>query len=188
MSNMRNSCRILMTAPPRFLNWFHLQSIIDMANDTLRLHRFMSKAEYIMYQSGEILHNNTDHYRNGKGGSTSKGFCFFIGNVREWAHRLNGLVSFDVLLTVEFNGVDLDGDVYISSGVYADNPSAEYPKRKLYREVCTTAYSRESMRFISADFSYSIDPRFFSKMYAQAKILKRIPPFINPKTCQYPNI
>lgn len=172
MSNMRNSCRILMTAPPRFLNWFHLQSIIDMANDTLRLHRFMSKAEYIMYQSGEILHNNTDHYRNGKGGSTSKGFCFFIGNVREWAHRLNGLVSFDVLLTVEFNGVDLDGDVYISSGVYADNPSAEYPKRKLYREVCTTAYSRESMRFVSADFSWASDPRFISRSEALAYAMR----------------
>lgn len=132
----------------------------------------MSKAEYIMYQSGEVLHNNTDHYRNGKGGSTSKGFCFFTGNVREWAHRLNGLVSFDVLLTVEFNGEDLDGDVYISSGVYADNPSAEYPKRKLYREVCTTAYSRESMRFVSADFSWALNPRFVSRDERLAYVLR----------------
>lgn len=159
-----------------------------MANDTLRLHRFMSKEEYIMYQSGEILRNDTDHYRNGEGGSTSKGFCFFIGSVREWAHRLNGLVSFDVLLTVEFNGVDLDADVCISTGIYADNPSAEYPKRKLYREVCTTAYSLQSMRFVSADFSYSYDPRFVSKEYALTKILKRIPPIVKPSNCQYPNI
>lgn len=32
MSNMRISNRILMTAPSRFLNSFHIQSIIDMAN------------------------------------------------------------------------------------------------------------------------------------------------------------
>ena len=71
-----------------------------MATDKLILHRFMSREEYIMYQSGEVLHNDTDHYKGGKGGSTSTGFCFFIGNVCVWAHRLNGLVSFDVLLTV----------------------------------------------------------------------------------------
>lgn len=151
-----------------------------MAVDKLILHRFMSKAEYIMYQSGEVLHNNTDHYRNGKGGSTSRGFCFFMGNVREWAHRLNGIVSFDVLLTVEFNGEDLDGDVYISSGVYADNPSAEFPKRKLYREVCTTAYSRESMRFVCADFSWASDPRFFSRDDALAYALRRMPNMVYP--------
>ena len=134
-----------------------------MATDKLILHRFMSREEYIMYQSGEVLHNDTDHYRDGKGGSTSTGFCFFIGNVREWAHRLNGLVSFDVLLTVELDLENSDADVYITSGLYADDPSSEYPKRKLYREVCTTAYSRQSMRFISADFSWATDPRFISK-------------------------
>lgn len=132
----------------------------------------MSREEYIMYQSGAVLHNEKDHYRDGKGGSTSKGFCFFIGNVREWAHRLNGLVSFDVLLTVEFNGIDLDADVCISSGVYAEDPSAENPKRKIYREVCTTAYSRQSMKFVSADFSWASDPRFISRQEAMARFLK----------------
>lgn len=134
-----------------------------MAKDKLILHRFMSREEYIMYQSGEVLHNDIDHYQGGKGGSVSKGFCFFIGRAREWAHRLNGLVSFDVLLTVELDLENTDADVYISTGVYADNPSAEYPKRKLYREVCTTAYSKQSMRFISADFTWAIDPRFVNK-------------------------
>ena len=126
-----------------------------MATDKLILHRFMSREEYIMYQSGEVLHNDTDHYKGGKGGSTSIGFCFFIGSVRVWAHRLNGLVSFDVLLTVELDMMNTDADVCISTGMYADDPSAEFPKRKHYREVCTTAYSKQSMRFISADFSWS---------------------------------
>lgn len=159
-----------------------------MAKDKLILHRFMSREEYIMYQSGEVLHNDTDHYRNGKGGSVSKGFCFFTGNVREWAHRLNGLVSFDVLLTVELDPENTDADVYISSGVYADDPSAEYPKRRLYREVCTTAYSMNSMRFISVNFTWAVKPLFYSKDQLLAMVLRRIPPIVKPKTCQYPNI
>lgn len=159
-----------------------------MNKDRLILHRFMSREEYIMYQSGEVLHNDTDHYRNGKGGSVSKGFCFFAGSVREWAHRLNGLVSFDVLLTVELDLENTDADVYISSGVYADDPSSEYPKRKLYREVCTTAYSQNSMRFVSANFMYASDPRFYSKDQLLAMVLSRIPPIVKPTSCQYPNI
>ena len=158
-----------------------------MATDKLILHRFMSREEYIMYQSGEVLHNDTDHYQGGKGGSTSTGFCFFIGNVRVWAHRLNGLVSFDVLLTVELDLMNTDADVCISTGMYADYPSTEFPKRRLYREVCTTAYSKQSMRFISADFSWASNPRFVSKNM-MAKVLQRIPPIVNPITCQYPNI
>ena len=159
-----------------------------MAKDKLTLHRFMSREEYIIYQSGEVLHNDTDHYRDGKDGSTSTGFCFFIGNIHEWARRLNGLVSFDVLLTVELDLMNTDADVYISSGVYADNPSSEFQKRRLFREVCTTAYSRESMRFISVYFPWEIYPRFISKDERLAMVLRRIPPIVKPTTCQYPNL
>lgn len=159
-----------------------------MAKDKLILHRFMSREEYIMYQSGEVLHNDTDHYQGGKGGSVSKGFCFFTGNGREWAHRLNGLVTFDVLLTVELDLENTEADVYISSGVYADDPSAEFPKRKLYREVCTTAYSKQSMRFISADFSWASNPRFISKADSLAMFLRRGCAIVKYNACQYPNI
>lgn len=100
--------------------------------DKIILHRFMSREEYEKYMSGKVLRNKTDHYRDGEGGSVSKGFCFFDGPADMWAHRLNGLVTFDVLLTVEFNGEDLDADVYMSTGVYCDNPMAVYPKRKKY--------------------------------------------------------
>ena len=134
-----------------------------MASDKLILHRFMCRQEYYKYLSGEVLHNESDHYRDGKGGSTSRGFCFFKGNVREWAHRLNGLVSFDVLLTVEIDVLNFDGDIRISSGVYAEDPSEEYVKRRLLREICTTAYSMATMRFVSADFKYSMNPNFVSK-------------------------
>ncbi|MGN0236768.1 MAG: hypothetical protein ACI4AK_01570 [Lepagella sp.] len=133
-----------------------------MAGDTLILHRFMSRVEYLKYLSGEVLHNETDHMRKGNA-TTSKGFCFFIGDVDEWAHRLNGLVSFDVLLTVEFNGIDMDADVHISKGVYCEDPKADLIKHKICRELCTTAYSMASMRLVSADFKYSMNPYFISK-------------------------
>lgn len=159
-----------------------------MAKDNLILHRFMSREEYIMYQSGEVLHNDTDHYRDDKGGSTSKGFCFFTGNVSEWAHRLNGLVTFEVQLTVEVDFDNTDADICISTGMYADDPSAEFPKRRLYREVCTTAYSKQSMRFVSADFSWASDPRFISKDQLLAIPLSQISLIVKPTTCKYPNI
>lgn len=159
-----------------------------MATEKIIVHRFMSRAEYDKYMAGEVLHNDTDHYQGEKGGSVSKGFCFFTGYPFEWAHRLNGLVSFDVLLTVELDLENTDADVYISSGVYADDPSSEYPKRKLYREVCTTAYSQNSMRFVSANFMYASDPRFYSKDQRLAMVLSRIPPIVKPTSCQYPNI
>lgn len=135
--------------------------------DKMTLHRFMSRAEYDKYKAGEVLRNDTDHYHGGKGGSTSVGFCFFTGPVKAWAHRLNGLVDFDVLLTVEFSGEDLDADVYVSLGQYCDNPMAAYPQPSMHREVCTTAYSRRSMRMVSADFSYGMNPWFHNRREAQ---------------------
>ena len=38
--------------------------------------RFMSRAEWDAFQDGKILINETDHYKGGKGGSLSAGFCF----------------------------------------------------------------------------------------------------------------
>lgn len=119
----------------------------------------MSIEEYEAYRSGLMLQNTTDHYRGGLGGSLSRGFCFFSGNVARWAQRLNGLVSFDVLLTVEVS----PERVKESRGVYADyaaNPF--YPPKRAYTEYCTTQYSSKHFRFISADFSYSYNPRYIS--------------------------
>jgi len=71
-----------------------------MRTNYITLHRFCSYKEYEQYMSGSSLHNHTDHYHGGKGGSLSRGFCFFMGDIDEWVRRLNGLVDFDVLLTV----------------------------------------------------------------------------------------
>lgn len=111
--------------------------------------------EAICYFAGETLHNFTDHYHGGSGGSLSIGFCFFSGNVAEWARRLNGLVDFDVLLTVNV-APEL---VNPSMGVYADWSKCDglsTPPRKHFQEFCTTTYNRADFRFVSADRSFSL--------------------------------
>lgn len=106
------------------------------------------------YLNGHTLVNRTDHYAGGRGGSLSRGFCFFSGDVREWARRLNGLVEFDVLLTVETD----PARVRESRGVYADwakDTGRGIPPRKLFTEYCTERYDRYGFRFISADPSFA---------------------------------
>ena len=124
------------------------------------LHRFMSREEYAAYLNGDVLHNDTDHFRGGRGGSTSVGFCFFHGNPDVWAHRLNGIVSFDVLLSMEY-----DQSVIVlspTSGVYAVSPGNFFAGRMLLREYCTKTYSRKTLPKIRADFSFRNNPNFIS--------------------------
>ncbi len=133
-----------------------------MKKDKLILHRFCSTAEFELYLAGQPLYNPTDHYRGGHGGSTSTGFCFFSGNVSDWAQRLNGIVDFDVLLTVEVSPVC----VRQSQGVYADwanDNGATTPPRKIFTEYCAKSYSRDTFRFINADRSYSSSGRYISR-------------------------
>lgn len=126
------------------------------------LHRFCSISEYDLYQSGASLLNDRDHYNGGHGGSVSVGFCFFEGDPHEWAHRLNGLVDFDVLLTVEVDPVL----VLRSMGVYADwsrDNGRDPPPRALFREYCSTRYDNKTFKFISADFFFKENQNFYSR-------------------------
>jgi len=111
-----------------------------MRTNYITLHRFCSYKEYEQYMSGSSLHNHTDHYHGGKGGSLSRGFCFFMGDIDEWVRRLNGLVDFDVLLTVDWSKCD----------------GLSTPPRKHFQEFCTTTYNRADFRFVSADRSFSL--------------------------------
>ena len=118
------------------------------------LHRFCSEAEYAAYMRGKTLENHTDHYRGGKGGSTGRGFCFFSGSVRDWARRLNGIVDFDVLITVEVSRTK----VRESLGVYADwakDDGTHMPPKKHFREYCTDHYDRDNFHLMKVDHSFS---------------------------------
>ncbi len=130
------------------------------------LHRFCSAPEAEMFLSGKTLVNRADHYQGGRGGSLSRGFCFFEGDVAEWARRLNGLVEFDVLLTVEVDPVLVNK----SSGVYADWAAIytrPYPPQKLFTEYCTEIYNRQSFRLVSQD-------RTFGESYVSASAIGKI--------------
>lgn len=125
-----------------------------MRTNYITLHRFCSYKEYEQYMSGSSLHNHTDHYHGGKGGSLSRGFCFFMGDIDEWARRLNGLVDFDVLLTVNV-APEL---VNPSMGVYADwakDDGTHMPPKKHFREYCTNHYDRDNFHLMKVDHSFS---------------------------------
>lgn len=118
------------------------------------LHRFCSEREFAAYMRGETLVNNTDHFQGGKGGSLSRGFCFFRGIIEQWAHRLNAIADFDVLITVAVE----PGKVHKSLGVYADwakDDGITMPPKKHFYEYYTETYNSSDFRLISVDRSYA---------------------------------
>ena len=82
-------------------------------NETHLLH---SIDEYNKFMAGETLTNTTDHYKGGKGGSTSKGFCFIEDNPKAAWRYLKGIVNPEVCMVLE-----IDPSLLTSSfGKYAD--------------------------------------------------------------------
>lgn len=130
------------------------------------LHRFCSRAELDKYLAGELLINRTDHFRQGRA-SQSKGFCFFQGDVDEWAHRLNGLVDFDVLITIDIPKCDIKR----TKAIYSAKPGTSSPGT--FVEFCTQAYSAETSTLIDVDTSYAHNDWFVSRADAQ-RLLERV--------------
>lgn len=131
-----------------------------MSKDTIRLHRFCSMREFLCYMKGQFLENRSKHTPRA---TTSIGFCFFYGNVDEWAHRLNGLVDFDVLLTLD---VPRDA-VTCSQGVYNDCYNLGRPRPAVFPEYCTTIYDRDTFKLVSYDFSFMLNHLFVSRRMFQ---------------------
>ena len=118
------------------------------------LHRFCSEREFAAFMRGETLVNNTDHFQGGKGGSLSRGFCFFRGIIEPWARRLNAIADFDVLITVAVE----PRLVHKSLGVYADwakDDGITMPPKKHFYEYCTVTYNSSDFRLISVNRSYA---------------------------------
>ena len=114
--------------------------------ETIRLTRFCSRAEYEAFLRGNILHNNTDHYLGGKGGSTSRGFCFTIDKPSKAWRYLKGLVSMDICMVL-----DIDRNILTKSiGKYVDydNSTDTVIKSCLKPEYCTCSYSTLQAKLI----------------------------------------
>lgn len=122
--------------------------------DVIRLHRFCSMTEFLRYMEGERLENRSCHSQRA---TTSVGFFFFEGNIAEWARRLNGLVDFDVLMTVDAPRSGLCK----GRGVYADWSDDRNPRPALFNEFSTVSYCRDEFLLVDYDFS-SVD-RYISK-------------------------
>lgn len=108
------------------------------------LTRFCSQAEYDKYLSGETLTNTTDHYRGGKGGSTSVGFCFTTDEPKTAWRYLKGCVDFDVCVVLEI----ADALLTHSVGKYADYSKDDGIGSCLNQEYCLTTYSNKTAKLL----------------------------------------
>lgn len=113
----------------------------------IRVHRFCSMAEFQRYMEGERLVNRSCHSPRA---TTSVGFCFFEGNIAEWARRLNGLVDFDALITVDAPRSGLSE----SRSVYTDWSDDRNPRPAVFHEFSTVSYCRDEFLLVDYDFSF----------------------------------
>ena len=116
----------------------------------MKVTRFMSRKEWDAFQDGKILVNDTDHYKGGKGGSLSVGFCFTEDPPEDAWVYLSGVVDAAVCVTFEFP----DGYLRKSCGVYADHSEgAKFEDRVLKTEWCCEKYHRSIAKVVQV-----IDP------------------------------
>lgn len=109
----------------------------------MRLSRFCSHEELqSLLRNGE-LHNSTDHFRGGKGGSTSVGFCLTEDLPSEAWKYLKGIVTPGTCLIYEIP------DKYLqkSTGKYCsheyDNKGGYCAKTIIKTEWCTNMLKKE---------------------------------------------
>ena len=128
--------------------------------------RFMSRAEWQAFQDGKILVNDTDHYKDGKGGSLSVGFCFTEDSPEDAWVYLSGVVDAAVCVTFDFP----DGYLKQSSGVYADHSEgAKFEDRVLKTEWCCVKYHRSIAKVVDV-----IDPFKGDSYEATKKIIEEL--------------
>lgn len=124
----------------------------------MKVHRFMSEAEYDCLISGAKLMNATDHSRGGRR-TDSVGFCFFIEDPDEAIHWLSGCTYPDWCVTMEIP----DNLLRESYGIYRDPihddlhaPAPESGRPVIRRrEYCLTSYSLREVSIIEATTRFS---------------------------------
>ena len=131
----------------------------------MRVTRFMSLAEWKAFERGETLVNNTDHFKDGRGGSTSVGFCFTEDEPSVTWEYLEGIVDADVWVTFEFP----DGYLKKSSGKYADTREGAGFYDTVYRtEWCCTSYNNTIAKVIDKCIPFQGEE--YRKMKAFSKL------------------
>lgn len=112
----------------------------------MRVTRFCSIQEYRKFVSGENLTNNTDHFRGGRGGSISVGFCFTEDDPKTAWRYLKGIVYPEICMVLEIDQSLLNE----SRGKYADYSNGQDGSHAcLQKEWCTTQYSNKTAKLIN---------------------------------------
>lgn len=135
------------------------------------LTRFCSLEEYNKFIDGEVLVNETDHYRNGMGGSLSVGFCFIEDEPTTAWRYLKGIVSPDVCMVLDIDEALLTK----SMGKYVDygQPDDGYKAQAcLKREYYLTRYSNKTARLVR-----TLTPLEFSTL-EELRVLELIKPIL----------
>lgn len=121
----------------------------------MRVHRFMSDAEYEVLMAGGRLMNGTVHSDKGNK-STSVGFCFFTEDPDEAIHWLSGCCYPDWCVTLEFPAGYLNETTATYRDPKKDNlysPAGKH-KRIERKEYCTTQYDNRTAQVLSATQKY----------------------------------
>ena len=103
----------------------------------MRLFRFCSPKEIEALLRGATLIHSGDHFKNGRGGSVSKGFCFTPDPPKRAFKYLKGIVC--PLCCVEYE-VPV-GVITPSLGVYAKDHDDRSYSKQLKLEYCCTKLS-----------------------------------------------
>lgn len=141
----------------------------------MKLYRFMSGDECEKLVKGEKLENHTDHSELRGTASTSRGFCFGVGDkeqARKDFRRLKGIVDGTILFVGNVKP-EREGGFSLCQGRYIDYDRIEaegktiddYPRNdmplKMCDEYCTESYSTEDFedyRLYGFRFDLSADP------------------------------
>lgn len=106
--------------------------------------RFCSKREYEKFMRGKVLVNTTDHFKGGKGGSCSLGFCFTADTPRKAWRYLKGIVTPEVCMVLNIPASHLKQTL----GKYPDYSDNKGFKVCLKREYCCTIYSNATAKLV----------------------------------------
>lgn len=110
----------------------------------MKLTRFCSQSEFDKFMSGETLTNTTDHYRGGKGGSTSVGFCFTTDEPKKAWRYLKGCVDFEVCVVLDIDKALLKR----TTGKYVDYSVGDSIGTCMKHEYCLTSYSNRTAKLL----------------------------------------
>ena len=111
------------------------------------LYRFCSRAEADALMRGEVIRNNTDHYKGGTGGSVSRGFCLTREKPKKAWRYLKGIVTPEVcmMMDIPVNLLTVSWGKYVKEVVEV-GPGEAVAVTGLKKERCISRLRPEWLR------------------------------------------